>query len=529
MKKKKTRTLLCGVGALVVLVTALLIVLRLPKTQEEKYEEGNFTILSLKSEKIVEFTIENEKNQQPVTFTYQSDSGWSYTADKDFKMNQNLVKSAMNVLSKLSSSRKLSDIGDRLDKYGLQKPQVRLSLTDSDNNHQVLLLGNPNEVTGGYYMMVEGDDCAYMVDGDFASAFGNDVYNFGLVEEMPGISFSNLTDMRVERKDYNFHMFKDENGNQLNESGYAKWFIDEPLKQLMGCDSNYVKEGLESITGMTFAKMVDYKADKKELQEYGLDNPVIITLKYKEPLNMEETNSELELKYEEKILEVLVGKEYKEDESNGSYYYCKVVHYNGIKREDSGAVGLIDTEAITAAMNLNSLDYVYPQIALPVLDTVDKIEVFKDEKKVIEYEISKTKAISQNKTSQTQKVTKELEALEGNNGTAGNVITANQDEYDFTFHANGVEMGEKDFKEDYQKLVSLRLEKFYLEDKKIDDSKPAYTIVYHRSEGIKTITVKFHPYNNSYYAVEKNGVIQILSNKAAVNDIFENLKALNLK
>ena len=119
--------------------------------------------------------------------------------------------------------------------------------------------------------------------------------------------------------------------------------------------------------------------------------------------------------------------------------------------------------------------------------------------------------------------------MEGNNGTAGNVITANQDEYDFTFHANGVEMGEKDFKEDYQKLVSLRLEKFYLEDKKIDDSKPAYTIVYHRSEGIKTITVKFHPYNNSYYAVEKNGVIQILSNKAAVNDIFENLKALNLK
>ena len=529
MKKKKRKTLLCALGTLAVLVAAMLVVLRLPKTQEEKFEEGNFKILSLNTDKIVEFIIENEKNQEPVTFAYDSENGWKYMEDEDFKTNQNLVKSAMNVLSKLTSSRKLSDIGDRLDKYGLEQPQVRLRLTDSDNNSQVLLLGNPNEVTGGYYMMEEGTDCAYMVDGDFASAFGNDVYNYGLVEEMPGISFSNLMDMRVERKDYKFHMYKDENGNKLNESGYAKWFIDEPLKQLMGCDSNYVKEGLESITGMTFAKMIDYKATKEELKEYGLDSPTIITLKYKEAVNGDEAESEQDLKFEEKILEVLVGKEYKEDEENGSYYYCKVINYNGIKKVDSGAVGLIDTEAITAAMNLNTIDYVYPQIALPVLDTVDSIEVYKGNEKIIDYEISKTKTKAENKTNDAQKLTEEFQAAEGTDGAVGNVITANQEEYDFTFHANGVEMGEKDFKEDYQKLVSLRLENLYLEDEKIDDSKPAYTIVYHRSEGIKTITIKFHPYNKSYYAVEKNGVIQILSNKAAVDEILENLKALSLK
>ena len=508
MKKKKRRTLLCALGALAVLAVALIVVLNLPNTEEEEFEEGNFTILSLNSDKIIEFTIENEQNEEPVTFSYDSKSGWNYTGDEDFQTNQNLVKSAIKVLSKLSSSRRLSDIKERLDKYGLQQPQIRLRLTDSDNNSQILLLGNPNEVTGGYYMMEEGAEYVYMVDGDFASAFGSDVYNYGLVEELPVISFSNLTDMRVEREDYKFHMYKDENGNKLNESGYAKWFIDEPLKQLMGCDSNYVQEGLESITGMTFAKMIDYKATKEELKEYGLDKPTIITLKYKEATN-EEAKTEEDLKYEEKILEVHVGKEYKGDETSDSYYYCKVVNYNGIKKEDSGAVGLIDTESITAAMNLNSIDYVYPQIALPVLDTVDSIEVFKENEKIIDYEISKTKSATQNKTNDDEE-----------NQT---------EEYDFTFRANGVEMEEKEFKEDYQKLISLKLESLYLEDEKIDDSKPAYTIIYHRSEGVKTITVKFHSYNKSYYAVEKNGVIQILSNKATVNEILENLKALSLK
>lgn len=515
-KKKKRNTLIISVIALVALIGVMVLVMKIPTETDDEIKEGSYKILTMKGDEIVKITFKNTYSEENVEFACENGS-WGYTADPDFQMNQNYVKSAIEVLDELVSSRQLTDISDNLSKYGLDNPRIRVKIENEAGKNQVLLIGNTNDVTGGYYLMTEGDKNAYLVDGDVVSAFAYDVYNYGLVEEMPSISFDNLTDMRVESDDYTFHMFYDKEGNLLNESGYAKWFIEEPLKQIMGCDSNYVSEtGLDTVTGMTFSKMIDYNATEKELKKYGLAEPqTTITLKYKEATNTDTATSEEELKYEEKMFKVLVGDEYIDKDTQTIYYYCKLLNYSGIVKEDTKAVGLIEAETILASMNLNAMDYVYPQIAMPVINTVDKLEIFKDGEKIVEYNATSTEVENENATSS--------EPIEYN----GVVIQSKI--YTFDVQANGKEMTEDDYKDDYAKLVGIKLEKLLLEDEEIDHSNPEYKIVYHRNEGTKKITLNFTSYNKGYYAVEKNGVTQVLANKEAVQEVLDNLIALGLE
>lgn len=134
-------------------------------TEEE--QEETIVVTDFDEENVVAFsyTYEEESN----SFT-KSENVWNYDADVTFDVDESLVEDMLSDVSYLIAQ-DYFDAYESLDNYGLDAPQMTVSMTFADGSTKKLLLGDYNDIVGTYYLMVEGDNNLYVVDSTLLDTF----------------------------------------------------------------------------------------------------------------------------------------------------------------------------------------------------------------------------------------------------------------------------------------------------------------------------------------------------------------------
>ena len=139
------------------------------KAEAEKQKEETVYACRFESEDVTEFSYQYEG----ATLEFKkSDDAWISENDEKLDLDEDQITTMLSTLSSITADSTIPDVED-LSEYGLDEPVQTLNLSFADGTTKELIFGMENEIVGGRYVKVSGDDNVYLVDSTFTSSTMN--------------------------------------------------------------------------------------------------------------------------------------------------------------------------------------------------------------------------------------------------------------------------------------------------------------------------------------------------------------------
>ena len=190
MKKNKSG-LIIGVVVLAVLA-GLYIILHIhnSKNEDSSEESKETTALEVNTDEIKEISFASKE----ITYSFsKNDDSWIYVEDESFPLDQDSFKEILNKFESVHSEREIENAED-LSEYGLDDPDIKVTIKDQDEKQHVLEFGSVNDTTGNCYVRMDSDDkIIYMVDSSLKDALSFSINDLAEKEEFPSITATTIT------------------------------------------------------------------------------------------------------------------------------------------------------------------------------------------------------------------------------------------------------------------------------------------------------------------------------------------------
>lgn len=226
-----------------------------------------------------------------ISYTYL-EKNYSFVLNDDesawlWEENPNLILSAdkfaymVSAFTDLSSTVMLENATDaELTSYGLNTPTVVIKFTDSVNGELCFNVGIRNTYNGMYYINeASSPSDVYMVEEELLNKFKYTPDDMLQHDTLPSISLSDAVSVKVESSE-NIYLYtccvdETETGDEIK----GRWQLS-----VNGGEETYpgdeISGGIsQAVTEMEFKDFITY--DSAKLAEYGLDDPIKITLTYR--------------------------------------------------------------------------------------------------------------------------------------------------------------------------------------------------------------------------------------------------------
>ena len=281
---KSSKNAIMLVASAILLTSALLCIRFLPeKKQEETLELDTETI------HVVNEPIDNIDNINIVN----KFGGYSVLKNADKKLiieelnnyprNDSAYDDLANKVSSFIADKIVTDGNSNLEKYGLNVPQVQVSIKCKSNINIELFIGNEAPGNLGYYVKQKEDSKIYLVSSNNIAPFLKSKLDYiSLSITSPKSADVNMKDMEyIEliggNRPENIKITKNKtSGKDKNTVSYN---IAEPINKKISNDGASIINSIENIC----CKKIEMIAPKQEdINNCGLNNPfVTLNLKYK--------------------------------------------------------------------------------------------------------------------------------------------------------------------------------------------------------------------------------------------------------
>lgn len=260
----QSKKILIYAGIAVVLIAAYLLITLLPKQEssQEQPEEETIHLLDIDAEQISQIRFVN--NEGDYTLVKSGDE-WMAEGKDYMILEQELVKSLVSDLSRLTMSQEIEKGASDLSKYGILPEGNRIEFTVDDTIH-TLSIGDEVKGNGGHYVMLD---------------FSNDVYQYSefyMSGKLSGINYYRSSQLfKTNGEDIRtVSVQKNKNGSstyqlqRTNEEGTPSWKIVSPYER----EGNSTKINNDIINKIIEIKAEEFVADFPDnLSQYGLDLP----------------------------------------------------------------------------------------------------------------------------------------------------------------------------------------------------------------------------------------------------------------
>lgn len=221
-----------------------------------------------KPEKSDIVAISYEYDGQSVALTREdSASDWVYADDDAFPLDQTYPAEMLAVIDALEPTRAFS--GGNLADYGLDEPDLIVTMTDTEGDEYQYSIGAENELTYEYYMSTNDSDMVYTVDSSLMDNFSYDLYDLIATEDVPAMNNVESVDITTGTRNVVLHYDPDA---ILSYSDAFVWYSDED-GQTYPLGTDEVESLMDDLNAMTWRACLSYHADKSTLSIYGLDEP----------------------------------------------------------------------------------------------------------------------------------------------------------------------------------------------------------------------------------------------------------------
>lgn len=467
---------------------------------EKEIEDKSIELLTIAQDDIVKMSYNKDKTNFDLV---KENDIWYLQDDKDFPLNQSKIDDMASQADGLTAVQIVTENPENLDEYGLLEPCLTVNFKTKDKETSMII---GDKSINGRYMKLSDSDTIYIVETTVYEKFDYVKSDLMQLEELPSINLDYITELSItNRNSDNFKIIKDYE-DIPDITGYCNWTLLEPYNTPQVGNSSNITTLLENYTSFSYSGGIEYNCD--DLSKYGLDNPVSkIHIDYyeveEEDKEDEETTNEEVSDNETKQESPKIFKEFNlligDMDNSGNNYY--------VKTQDSNAVYLMNNSNVEKLININSYDNVYNIINSVSIDTVDSIDLIVngDEKHKLSITREEKEVKNEDINDKTEDETKTEEIAK--------------------YYKDNKEIKESDFKELYNKIISITLEGEITDKSLIDKNAKILSVIYNRNtdDKFKKYTIEYYKYNDNFYCVNYNGGINFLVDKRTIDEICQGL------
>lgn len=318
--KKKWLPMALAVAAIALLGGGYLALEKLNSTEEE-VEVVEVPMVSGEVDSI-EYTLDTGN----VSLVKDGDV-WQWSQDAEFPLMQDFPQAMASQGQTIDATSLVRSDGEELSTYGLDEPSKTIVLKSGEET-VTCLIGDLNNYTGEYYMMLEGGKEIYTVSASFYSTFSYDLYDMIVMEQWPVTSVDDVRSVEYEGAD----------GTTLslaaseNEDGTLSYQVNGSE-----ADTTAAQDYIREFTYLTITECANYKASDDELSTYGLDAPAAVI-----QIRWEESDEDGNTASDEITLTVGAS------DGNGGYY---------VRVGDSQAVNVMSGEELDWILSPDASDF----------------------------------------------------------------------------------------------------------------------------------------------------------------------------
>lgn len=302
--KKRYTTLLVLCIVLAVLAGAVVLLRASQAEESSSYQEAE-TILGIDADQITslewtvndaDFVLQRTETEDSSSSSGTSDSsGWSYPANSALPLDESIGDDLADTMADLTAARTL-DAPENAADYGLDAPRLVVTVGTDDGSY-TLLVGGVNDTTGDVYVQMLETQTVYTLESDIVDSFPTTENDLILVESMPAISMSSVTDARLETPQGLLELHyteppendsSDASSDSASDSASASdssaetsnWtaFLDG---EVLSVTDEQAEAVVRDILALSYDSCADYAP--ASLADYGLDEPLYtLTLTYTE-------------------------------------------------------------------------------------------------------------------------------------------------------------------------------------------------------------------------------------------------------
>lgn len=291
MKKRYTTLLILCI--LLAVVAGAVVLLRSSQAEDADSSSEVATILGTEADQItsLEWTAGDASFalQRTETDDSSSSAGWDYPANEALPLDSSVGDDLADLLAGLTAARTL-DAPENAADYGLDAPRLTVTVGTDAGSH-TLLVGSVNETTGDVYIQMLDTQTVYTLESDIVDQFPTSENDLILVESLPSISLSSVTDARLQTPQgllelhYTEPVEEDSSAASDSASDSAAEETTNWTATLDGAAIAVTNDQAEAVVRDVLALQYTACADyaPASLADYGLDQPLYtLTLTYTE-------------------------------------------------------------------------------------------------------------------------------------------------------------------------------------------------------------------------------------------------------
>lgn len=291
MKKRYTTLLILCI--LLAVVAGAVVLLRSGQAEDADSASEVATILETEADQItsLEWTAGDASFalQRTETDDFSSSDGWDYPANEALPLDGSVGDDLADLLAGLTAARTL-DAPENAADYGLDAPRLTVTVGTDAGSH-TLLVGSVNETTGDVYIQMLDTQTVYTLESDIVDQFPTSENDLILVESLPSISLSSVTDARLQTPQgllelhYTEPVEEDSSAASDSASDSAAEETTNWTATLDGATIAVTNDQAEAVVRDVLALQYTACADyaPASLADYGLDQPLYtLTLTYTE-------------------------------------------------------------------------------------------------------------------------------------------------------------------------------------------------------------------------------------------------------
>lgn len=259
----KFKGTLAIVAFLIILLAYVLLVEVKKPSDEEKKEQDKIVLKIEDTEKVKSIKLKQETVE--ISFEKQ-DKTWHINSPVKALADEGMVNGLLANIGEVKSEQKLSDTGEELSTYGLDKPCPVVTITLEDGTTKIISVGKKTFDENSYYGQIEGDKNIVTIANYVVDSYFN----------KPLLEYRDKTVISCMSSDVGEFEFK--TGNKLvkcQKDSRNRWTILNPFNARG--DAGQIESWINSISALKAKDFI--KEETGDMALYGLDKPFIdITL-----------------------------------------------------------------------------------------------------------------------------------------------------------------------------------------------------------------------------------------------------------
>jgi len=247
------------VAFLIILLAYVLLVEVKKPSDEEKKEQDKIVLKIEDTEKVKSIKLKQETVE--ISFEKQ-DKTWHITSPVRAQADEGMVNGLLATIAEVKSEQKLSDTGEGLSTYGLDKPCPVVTVTLEDGTTKIISVGKKTFDENSYYGQIQGDKdiitlANYTVDSYF---------------NKPLLEYRDRTVISCMSSDVGEFEFKiDKKLIKCQKDPKNRWSILSPFNARG--DGSKIESWINSVSVLKAKDFIKEEITSVDMALYGLDKP----------------------------------------------------------------------------------------------------------------------------------------------------------------------------------------------------------------------------------------------------------------